>query len=101
MAGRGSRALRPGGSAGRGTLGNHTASAERPRERAWDSSFRRIAPMLDSPAISKFAHVKPADTEWRGGGLRDFFLYRDLGVADATGGRVVAHLVRANEAPEA
>ena len=57
--------------------------------------------MLDSPAISEFAHVKPADTEWRGGGLRDFFLYRDLGVADATGGRVIAHLVRANEAPEA
>jgi quercetin dioxygenase-like cupin family protein len=56
--------------------------------------------MLDSPANSKFAHVKPAGTEWRGGGLRDFFLYRDLGVADATGGRVVAHLVRANEAPE-
>ena len=73
MADRGSRALRPGGSAGRGTLGNHTASARRPRTRACDSSFRRIARMLDSPAISEFAHVKPADTEWRGGGLRDFF----------------------------
>lgn len=56
--------------------------------------------MLDSPAISKFSHVKPSGTEWRGGGLRDFFHYRDLGVADATGRRVVAQLVRANEAPE-
>lgn len=57
--------------------------------------------MLDSTVVSKFSHVKPGDTAWRGGGLRDFFLYRDLGVADATGGRVIAHLVRANEAPEA
>lgn len=56
--------------------------------------------MLDSPANFKFSHVKPADTAWRGGGLRDFFHYRDLGVADATGRRVVAQLVRANEAPE-
>ena len=47
-----------------------------------------------------FAHVKPGDTPWTGGGLRDFFFYRDLGVAAATHGRVVAHLVKANEAPE-
>jgi quercetin dioxygenase-like cupin family protein len=57
--------------------------------------------MLDSPTLSTFSHVKPDDTPWRGGGLRDFFLYRDLGIADATGGRVIAQLVRANEAPEA
>jgi quercetin dioxygenase-like cupin family protein len=57
--------------------------------------------MLDSPTASAFSHVKPGDTPWRGGGLRDFFHYRDLGIADATGGRVVAQLVRANEAPEA
>jgi quercetin dioxygenase-like cupin family protein len=56
--------------------------------------------MLDQPVVNKFAHVKPGDTPWRGGGLRDFFLYRDLGVADATGGRVVAQLVKANAAPE-
>ena len=31
-----------------------------------------------------FSHVKPADTPWRSDGLRDFFLYRDLGVAAAT-----------------
>jgi hypothetical protein len=32
--------------------------------------------------------------------LRDFFLYRELGVATATGGRVLAQLVKANSAPE-
>ena len=34
--------------------------------------------------------------EFKGGGLRDFFLYRDLGIADATGGQVICHLVKAN-----
>jgi len=47
-----------------------------------------------------FSHVKAADMPWRGGGLRDFFLYKDLGIADATGGKVIAQLVKANEAPE-
>jgi mannose-6-phosphate isomerase-like protein (cupin superfamily) len=31
-------------------------------------------------------------------GLRAFFAYRDLGVANATGGRVGAHLIRARDA---
>ena len=53
-----------------------------------------------STAVNRFSHVKPADTPWRGDGLRDFFQYRDLGVAEATGGRVIAHLVRAHRAPE-
>lgn len=48
-----------------------------------------------------FSHVKPQDTAYRGEGLRDFFLYRDLGIAAATNGKVVAQLVRANHAPEA
>ena len=47
-----------------------------------------------------FSHVKPGDTEWKGGGLRDFFLYRDLGIKDATHGHVIAHLVKANKPPE-
>jgi quercetin dioxygenase-like cupin family protein len=51
-------------------------------------------------ATNLFSHVLPADTPWRGGGLRDFFLYRDLGIAEATGGKVIAQLVRANLAPE-
>ena len=55
--------------------------------------------MLDR-TVTKFSHVKPADTLWRSEGLRDFFLYKDLGVAAATSGRVIAHLVKANMAPE-
>lgn len=51
-------------------------------------------------ATTQFSHVKPGDTPWRSDGLRDFFLYRDLGVAAATHGRVIAHLVKANQAPE-
>ncbi|AIY43534.1 hypothetical protein LT85_4376 [Collimonas arenae] len=47
-----------------------------------------------------FSHVREGDTEFESGGLRDFFLYRDLGIASATGGKVVAHLVKANMAPE-
>ena len=46
--------------------------------------------------VGKFSHVKPGDTDYTGGGLRDFFLYRDLGIADATGGQVICHLVKAN-----
>jgi len=49
---------------------------------------------------TEFSHVKPGDTQWTGG-LRDFFLYKDLGVAAATRGKVVAHLVKANAPPEA
>ncbi len=55
---------------------------------------------IDTPD-NKFSHVKPGETAFKGEGLRDFFHYRDLGVAAATGGRVVVHLVKANEAPTA
>ena len=51
--------------------------------------------MLDKTAL-QFSHVKPGDTDFRGEGLRDFFLYRDLGVAEATAGKVLAQLVKAN-----
>jgi len=47
-------------------------------------------------AVKTFSHVKPEDTDYTGGGLRDFFLYRDLGIAKATGGQVICHLVKAN-----
>src|SRR5690348_604548 len=47
-----------------------------------------------------FSHVGPHDTEYRAEGLRDFFLYRDLGIVDATDGKVVVQLVKANKAPE-
>ena len=49
---------------------------------------------------STFSHNNPGDTEFVSGGLRDFFLYRDLGIAKATNGNVIAQIVRANEAPE-
>jgi quercetin dioxygenase-like cupin family protein len=50
-------------------------------------------------SATRFSHNKPTDTEFKTGGLRDFFLYRDLGIADATNGKVVAHLVKANQPP--
>ena len=55
---------------------------------------------MTEPTVTQFSHVKPADTAFAPGGLRDFFLYRDLGVAEATNGKVIAHLVKANMAPE-
>ncbi|HJR57002.1 MAG TPA: cupin domain-containing protein [Rhizomicrobium sp.] len=48
----------------------------------------------------QFSHNKPGDTQFESGGLRDFFLYRDLGIAAATNGKVIAHLVKANAPPE-
>ena len=59
--------------------------------------------MLDTvkaPTPTLFSHVKPGDTPFKSDGLRDFFLYRDLGVAAATGGKVLAQLVIAHNAPE-
>jgi len=52
----------------------------------------------DLPTL--FTHVRPDDIPWQDGGLRDFFLYKDLGVKAATHGKVIAHLVKANMAPE-
>lgn len=48
-----------------------------------------------------FSHIGDTDTQFETGGLRDFFLYRDLGIAAATGGQVIAQLVKANKAPQA
>ena len=55
--------------------------------------------MLDRTTTA-FSHVKPGDTEFKTEGLRDFFSYRDLGITDATQGKVIAQLVRAVNAPE-
>jgi mannose-6-phosphate isomerase-like protein (cupin superfamily) len=38
-------------------------------------------------------HLKARD--FKGGGLRSFFQYRDLGIRKATRGRVLAHVIRA------
>ena len=55
--------------------------------------------MGQEPTSTFFSHIKPGDTPYKAGGLRDFFLYRDLGIAGATQGKVIAHLVKANMAP--
>ena len=60
------------------------------RVRAFCSALPRI----------RRSDVKPGDTQFVPGGLRDFDLYRDLGIAEATNARVIAHLVKANMAPE-
>ncbi|MDD2875835.1 MAG: cupin domain-containing protein [Acidiphilium sp.] len=52
--------------------------------------------MLDKTMITEFSHIKPDDTPWRMDGLRDFFMYRDLGIEAATGGQVICQLVKAN-----
>lgn len=49
---------------------------------------------------TQFSHIRPGDTEFRDEGLRDFFQYRDLGVAATTNGQVIAQLVREKNAPE-
>ncbi len=45
---------------------------------------------VDTLIATAFSHIAQADTEYKSGGLRDFFLYRDLGIAEATGGQVIA-----------
>ena len=49
---------------------------------------------------TSFTHVKGSETTFLPGGLRDFFLYKDLGVKDATKGQVIAHIAKANKPPE-
>ena len=58
-------------------------------------------PMLTDTLIrTAFSHIHEGDTEFKSGGLRDFFEYRDLGIAKATNGLVIAQLVRAKLPPE-
>lgn len=54
---------------------------------------------MEEQSATQFSHVTPEDTEFHDGGLRGFFQYRDLGVAAATNGKVIAHLVRAKLPP--
>lgn len=49
---------------------------------------------------TKFTHIKGNQIEYVGGGLRDFFLYKDLGLKEATDGKVLAHITKANLPPE-
>ncbi|TKC78953.1 cupin domain-containing protein [Trinickia terrae] len=54
---------------------------------------------MTASLATRFSHVRPQDTPYVDNGLRDFFLYRDLGIAEATGGKVLAQLVKANIPP--
>ena len=54
---------------------------------------------MNAPDLNTFSHLKPGVTPYTAQGLRSFFEYRDLGVAAATNGKVIAHLVKANEPP--
>jgi len=42
-----------------------------------------------------FVHDQNSTAQWRDG-LREIFDYRDLGIADATNGDYIAHIIRAN-----
>jgi quercetin dioxygenase-like cupin family protein len=45
----------------------------------------------------KFSVSHAETSEFKDDGLRPFFQYRDLGIRDATQGKVVAHVIRAKE----
>jgi mannose-6-phosphate isomerase-like protein (cupin superfamily) len=47
----------------------------------------------ESAMAFSVSHLK--DSGFRGDGLRPFFEYRDLGIAEATRGKVLAHVIRA------
>ncbi|MEI7496255.1 MAG: cupin, partial [Betaproteobacteria bacterium] len=49
-----------------------------------------MSTVTEAPSTTDFVHTKVADTQFLPGGLRDFFLYKDLGVAKATHGKVIA-----------
>ena len=49
--------------------------------------------MSDRDMKFSASHLK--DAAFEDGGLRSFFVYRDLGIKTATGGRVQAHVIRA------
>ena len=43
----------------------------------------------------KFSVSHLRDAQFKSGGLRSFFEYRDLGIKEVTGGKVLAHIIRA------
>ncbi|GAC1614510.1 MAG: cupin domain-containing protein [Candidatus Elarobacter sp.] len=57
-------------------------------------------PIKTPSPVNGFALSHARDAQWDEG-LRASFAYRDLGVTDATGGRVGAHVIRARDALDA
>jgi len=53
---------------------------------------------MNVDAAMRFSASHLKDAVFHSGGLRAFFSYRDLGIKDATGGRVLAHVIRAERA---
>ena len=49
----------------------------------------------------KFSHHEGDKSEFEQRGLRSYFEYRDLGIADASNGDVIAHVIRAKEGSNA
>ncbi len=49
----------------------------------------------------KFSHHEGDKSEFEQSGLRSYFEYRDLGIADASNGEVIAHVIRAKEGSNA
>ena len=49
----------------------------------------------------KFSASHAKDAVFESGGLRSCFEYRDLGISEATGGRVMAHVIRARAGADA
>lgn len=47
-----------------------------------------------------FSLVRADDAAFAGDGLRPQFVYRDLGIKGATGGRAGAHVIRATRPPD-
>jgi quercetin dioxygenase-like cupin family protein len=45
----------------------------------------------------KFSASHARESDFKSDGLRPCFEYRDLGIADATGGRAMAHVIRAKK----
>ena len=41
--------------------------------------------------------ARAKEASWAKGGLRSYFAYRDLGIKDATNGKVLAHVIRADQ----
>jgi mannose-6-phosphate isomerase-like protein (cupin superfamily) len=51
----------------------------------------------DDGVPAGFSVCHAADSPFASGGLRAFFQYRDLGIREATKGRIGAHVIRAKE----
>ena len=49
----------------------------------------------------KLSHHEGDKSEFEQRGLRSYFEYRDLGIADASNGEVIAHVIRAKEGSNA